>query len=78
MHLSCALGTVLEQILEMVRRGETPPGIRDINDKPPNPNQPLSASQLAPRAKVRGLDGNLGLPANNRVVELKAGFSREK
>lgn len=35
----------------MVQRGEKPPNIRDINDLPPNPNQPLSNPRLAPRTK---------------------------
>ncbi|XP_078431177.1 peroxin 14 isoform X3 [Wolffia australiana] len=39
------------QIMSMVQRGEKPPGIKDINDMPPNPNQPPSNPRLAPRAK---------------------------
>ncbi|CAI5478537.1 unnamed protein product [Closterium sp. Yama58-4] len=35
------------EVMEMVKRGETPPGIKDINDKPPNPEQPPSDSRLA-------------------------------
>ncbi|XP_043704945.1 peroxisomal membrane protein PEX14-like isoform X2 [Telopea speciosissima] len=34
-----------------VHRGEKPPGIREINDLPPNPNQLLSNPPLAPRVK---------------------------
>ncbi|XP_034673408.1 peroxisomal membrane protein PEX14 [Vitis riparia] len=39
------------EIMAMVQRGEKPPNIRDINDLPPNPNQPLSNPRLAPRTK---------------------------
>eukprot|EP00252_Welwitschia_mirabilis_P011782 TRINITY_DN2620_c0_g1_i3.p1 TRINITY_DN2620_c0_g1~~TRINITY_DN2620_c0_g1_i3.p1 ORF type:complete len:588 (+),score=152.08 TRINITY_DN2620_c0_g1_i3:253-2016(+) len=39
------------EIMAMVSRGEKPPGIREIDDKPPNPNQPITASQLQPRTK---------------------------
>ncbi|XP_042502770.1 peroxisomal membrane protein PEX14-like [Macadamia integrifolia] len=39
------------EIMAMVQRGEKPPGIREINDLPPNPNQPPSNPRLAPRAK---------------------------
>ncbi|KAJ4959763.1 hypothetical protein NE237_019673 [Protea cynaroides] len=39
------------EIMAMVQRGEKPPGIREINDLPPNPNQPPTNPRLAPRAK---------------------------
>lgn len=39
------------EIMEMVQRGERPPNVRDIDDRPPNPNQPISNPSLAPRAK---------------------------
>jgi hypothetical protein len=40
------------EVLEMLERGETPPGIRDdINDKPPNPHQPPPPSRMAPLPK---------------------------
>ncbi|XP_043723748.1 peroxisomal membrane protein PEX14 [Telopea speciosissima] len=39
------------EIMAMVQRGEKPPGIREINDLPPNPNQLPSNPRLAPRAK---------------------------
>ncbi|KAL5544205.1 hypothetical protein UlMin_007989 [Ulmus minor] len=38
-------------IMAMVQRGEKPPNIRDIDDSPPNPNQPPSNPHLAPRSK---------------------------
>ncbi|GAB2240763.1 hypothetical protein Droror1_Dr00021281 [Drosera rotundifolia] len=39
------------EIMAMVRRGEKPPNIREINDLPPNPNQIISNPSLAPRTK---------------------------
>lgn len=39
------------EIMAMVQRGERPPNVRDIDDRPPNPNQPISNPSLAPRAK---------------------------
>ncbi|XP_057951394.1 peroxisomal membrane protein PEX14 isoform X2 [Malania oleifera] len=38
-------------LIDMVQRGEKPPNIRDINDLPPNPNQPLPNPRLVPRPK---------------------------
>lgn len=39
------------EIMAMIQRGEKPPGIKEIDDKPPNPNQPASNPRLAPRIK---------------------------
>ncbi|KAL7161641.1 hypothetical protein ACSBR2_042167 [Camellia fascicularis] len=39
------------EIMDMVQRGEKPPNISEINDLPPNPNQPLPNPHSAPRAK---------------------------
>ncbi|KAG7667382.1 hypothetical protein Ndes2526B_g04100 [Nannochloris sp. 'desiccata'] len=40
------------EVLEMLERGETPPGIRDdINDKAPNPEQPPPQSLMKPLPK---------------------------
>lgn len=39
------------EIMSMVQRGERPPNVRDIDDRPPNPNQPISNPSLAPRSK---------------------------
>ncbi|XP_039143650.1 peroxisomal membrane protein PEX14 isoform X1 [Dioscorea cayenensis subsp. rotundata] len=39
------------EIMAMIQRGEKPPGIKEINDMPPNPNQPPSKPVLAPRPK---------------------------
>lgn len=35
----------------MVQRGERPSNIRDINDQPPNPNQPVPNPRLVPKPK---------------------------
>lgn len=39
------------EIMAMIQRGEKPSNIREINDAPPNPNQPVSNPRLAPRPK---------------------------
>lgn len=39
------------EVLAMIQRGETPPGIKEINDMPPNPNQQPSNPHLAPKKK---------------------------
>ncbi|KAL2515728.1 Peroxisomal membrane protein PEX14 [Forsythia ovata] len=39
------------EIMAMIQRGEKPSNIREINDAPPNPNQPVPLPRLAPRAK---------------------------
>lgn len=39
------------EIMAMIQRGEKPSNIREINDAPPNPNQPLSNPRTAPRPK---------------------------
>lgn len=39
------------EIMAMIQRGEKPPNIREINDLPPNPNQPISNPRIAPRTK---------------------------
>lgn len=39
------------EIMAMVQRGERPPNVRDIDDRAPNPNQPISNPSLAPKAK---------------------------
>lgn len=38
-------------ILNMLQRGEDVPGIKDIDDKPPNPDQPLAEGKMKPRPK---------------------------
>ncbi|KAL0364581.1 UNVERIFIED_CONTAM: Peroxisomal membrane protein PEX14 [Sesamum angustifolium] len=40
------------EIMAMIQRGERPSNIKEINDTPPNPNQPLSNPRLAPRPKI--------------------------
>ncbi|KAG8378910.1 hypothetical protein BUALT_Bualt07G0033700 [Buddleja alternifolia] len=39
------------EIMEMIQRGEKPSNIREINDAPPNPNQPVSNPRLTPKLK---------------------------
>ncbi|KAG2617317.1 hypothetical protein PVAP13_3NG179996 [Panicum virgatum] len=39
------------QIMEMIQRGERPDDIQDINDDPPNPDQPISEPRMAPKPK---------------------------
>ncbi|KAK8627389.1 hypothetical protein V6N13_135001 [Hibiscus sabdariffa] len=39
------------EIMAKIQRGEKPPGIKDIDDSPPNPNQPLPNPQITPRLK---------------------------
>ncbi|PSC69773.1 Peroxisomal membrane PEX14 [Micractinium conductrix] len=56
------------QVLEMLEKGQTPPGIRtDIDDKPPNPNASPPPSKMKPRpkpwergARGSGIDSGLG------------------
>ncbi|KAI5082181.1 hypothetical protein GOP47_0001924 [Adiantum capillus-veneris] len=43
------------EVMAMLERGETPPGIKNINDKPPVPNQRPSLSCLPPKPKVSGI-----------------------
>ncbi|OMO80246.1 hypothetical protein COLO4_24172 [Corchorus olitorius] len=40
------------EILDMIQRGEKPPGIKDIDDSPPNPDQPLPNPRITPRLKA--------------------------
>ncbi|KAL5229806.1 hypothetical protein ABZP36_028582 [Zizania latifolia] len=40
------------QIMEMIQRGDRPDDIQDINDDPPNPDQPISESRMAPKPKA--------------------------
>ncbi|XVE54959.1 hypothetical protein DITRI_Ditri03aG0122800 [Diplodiscus trichospermus] len=39
------------EIMEMIRRGEKPSNIREVNDMPPNPNLQPSNPRIAPRTK---------------------------
>ncbi|KAK2636485.1 hypothetical protein Ddye_031277 [Dipteronia dyeriana] len=39
------------EIMAMTQRGEIPPGIKEIDDSPPNPDQPLPNPHMAPRSK---------------------------
>lgn len=65
------------EVLAMVERGEKPPGIQEINDKPPNPNQPPSNPRLKPRLKPWEqiqVQNNNGIP-NAHAQFLKVGNS---
>ncbi|XP_066362085.1 peroxisomal membrane protein PEX14-like isoform X2 [Miscanthus floridulus] len=39
------------EIMEMIQRGERPDDIQDINDDPPNSDQPISEPRMAPKPK---------------------------
>eukprot|EP00271_Cylindrocystis_brebissonii_P000798 TRINITY_DN1099_c1_g1_i2.p1 TRINITY_DN1099_c1_g1~~TRINITY_DN1099_c1_g1_i2.p1 ORF type:complete len:1081 (+),score=340.67 TRINITY_DN1099_c1_g1_i2:235-3477(+) len=39
------------EVLEMVKRGERPPNVQDIDDSPPDPTRPLSDARMRPRSK---------------------------
>ncbi|KAM0862513.1 hypothetical protein ACQ4PT_045221 [Festuca glaucescens] len=39
------------QVMEMIQRVERPDDIQDINDEPPNPDQPISEPRMAPKPK---------------------------
>ncbi|KAK4776754.1 hypothetical protein SAY86_005442 [Trapa natans] len=39
------------EIMAMVQRGERPPNVKDIDDSPPYPNQPISNPRINPRVK---------------------------
>ena len=39
------------EVMEMIQRGETPPGIEKVNDTPPNPNAAVSEAKMAPPRK---------------------------
>ncbi|XP_015692791.1 peroxisomal membrane protein PEX14-like [Oryza brachyantha] len=45
------------EIMEMIQRGERPDDIQDINDDPPNPDQPISESRMAPKPKPWEMQG---------------------
>lgn len=65
------------EVLAMVERGEKPPGIQEINDKPPNPNQPPSNPRLKPKLKPWEqiqVQNNNGIP-NAHAQFLKVGNS---
>ncbi|OWM65449.1 hypothetical protein CDL15_Pgr009039 [Punica granatum] len=45
------------EIMAMVQRGEKPPNVKDIDDSPPNPHQPISNSRVDPRSKAPNSSG---------------------
>lgn len=57
----------------MVRRGERPGNIRDINDQPPNPSQQISNPRIAPRTKP----WEVGQVQNNSSQVLQSQVSGE-
>ncbi|XP_073269033.1 peroxisomal membrane protein PEX14 [Populus alba] len=61
------------EIMEMVRRGERPGNIRDINDQPPNPSQQISNPRIAPRTKP----WEVGQVQNNSSQVLQSQVSGE-
>ncbi|EOY00482.1 hypothetical protein QUC31_014262 [Theobroma cacao] len=56
------------EILAMIQRGEKPPGIKDIDDSPPNPDQPLPNPSITPRIK----------PWEMAQSQNKFGYTRDK
>ncbi|KAL2614220.1 hypothetical protein R1flu_025912 [Riccia fluitans] len=63
-------------VIGMLERGEKPPNIREVNDKPPNPNQPPSNPRLQPRPKPwekGGLDAQPVSPNYKNEAEQQAG-----
>ncbi|GBG71859.1 hypothetical protein CBR_g10797 [Chara braunii] len=40
------------KVMEMLAKGQKPPGIKDIDDKPPNVDQPLSSPRMTPLPKA--------------------------
>uniref|UniRef100_A0A6N2MCK9 Peroxisomal membrane protein PEX14 n=1 Tax=Salix viminalis TaxID=40686 RepID=A0A6N2MCK9_SALVM len=62
------------EIMEMVKRGEKPANIRDINDQPPNPSQRISNPRMVPRAKE---PWEVGQVQNNSSQVLQSQVSGE-
>ncbi|XVE75043.1 hypothetical protein DITRI_Ditri12bG0065700 [Diplodiscus trichospermus] len=60
------------EILAMIQRGEKPPGIKDIDDSPPNPGQPIPHPRITPRLKP----WEIGRPQNNFVYSHDKGYSQ--
>ncbi|KAL3698949.1 hypothetical protein R1sor_016971 [Riccia sorocarpa] len=63
-------------VIAMLERGEKPSNIREVNDKPPNPNQPPSNPRLQPRPKPwekGGVDAQPVSPSYRTEVEQQAG-----
>lgn len=55
-----------KQVLEMLEKGETPPGIRtDINDAPPDPTAPPPPPRMPPRPKPWERAGLAGTATND-------------
>lgn len=66
------------QVLEMLEKGQTPPGIRtDIDDEPPNPSAPPPGARMQPRPKPwERADGGISpaqgsSPLAGRVIDVR-------
>lgn len=46
-------------------QGEQPPGIQDIDDKPPNPDQAISEPKMKPRPKPWERTAQVGAPSSH-------------
>lgn len=55
------------EVMAMLERGETPPGIKKINDKPPIPNQLPSVSCLQPKPKPWEMEDR----ASNSILKFR-------
>ncbi|KAJ0038785.1 hypothetical protein Pint_22973 [Pistacia integerrima] len=64
---------VILQILSMIQRGEIPPGIKEINDSPPNPDQPLPNPGMSQRIKP----WDVAQPSNKGTYEQDLGSTSE-
>ena len=51
-------------VLEMLEKGQTPPGIRDIDDKPPDPDARIPAATMSRRRKPWEKSGGASGSAN--------------
>jgi hypothetical protein len=60
------------KILEMLEKGETPPGIKDVDDKPPNPNAKLPKSRKRVKKKPWERDGGKTSRAREAVSRATA------
>ncbi|TYH25471.1 hypothetical protein ES288_A03G171800v1 [Gossypium darwinii] len=60
------------EVLAKVQRGEKPPGIKDTDDSPPNPNQPLPNPHITPRLQP----WEIAQPQNSFGYSRDRGFSQ--
>ncbi|XWS69007.1 hypothetical protein CRYUN_Cryun04dG0142600 [Craigia yunnanensis] len=66
------------EILAMKQRGEKPPGIKDIDPSPPNPDQPLLNPRITPRIKSLCFEQpwEITQPQNNFGYTPEKGYSQ--